>query len=214
MRPLTRTLAVVALAGVSALAPSAAGASSGNNTISNLKGPLVNAAFSWTDPSGCIQTDVFVNANGQIAQVSPEPGSQGYAAVSISQQNICTGTALLSDFGEKTTLQAGELVISNQLDQATLATTIAVADSVSGASFPMTVDLTWTGTSDIYRDHSFSNDLLGGRCRVINHWKGTGRDANASGSVSDGATNFTPPGSLQWAEIGNVITGSAVIQCG
>lgn len=213
MRPLTRTLAVVTLAGVSALAPSAASASSGNNTISNLKGPLVNAAFSWTDPSGCVQTNVFVNANDQIAQVSPEPGSQGYAAVSISQQNDCTGTALLSDFGEKTTLQAGELVISNQLDQATLTTTIQVADSVSGASFPVTVDLTWTGTSAIYRNHSFSNDLLGGRCRVVNHWKGTGRDAVASGSVSDGTTNFTPPGSLQWAEIGNAITGSAVIQC-
>src|SRR5690349_7400082 len=115
MRPLTRTLAVVALAGASALAPSAAGASSGNTTIHTLKGPLVNAALSWTDPSGCMRTDALVNANGQIPQVAAEPGSQGDAAVSSAQQNNCAGTALLSDFGEKTTLQADELVISNRL---------------------------------------------------------------------------------------------------
>jgi hypothetical protein len=49
-------------------------------------------------------------------------------------------------------------------------------------------------------------------CHVINRWKGFGRDAVASGVVSDGVTDFTP-GTSQYAEIGFVIDGFEIIGC-
>ena len=210
---LARTSTIAAVAILSTVATSAANASSTNATILDIQGPLVDAAFSWTDPSGCIETDVFVNANEEVAHQSVEAFSQGYAAVSIFQEDMCTFTVLFSAYGEKTSLQPGEMVVSNQLDRATLDTTIPVVDDASGASIPLSVDLTWVGTSAIHRNHSSSNELLYDRCRIVDHWKGTGRDADASGTISDGVTNFAPPGSLQWAEIGDDIVGSAVIQC-
>ncbi len=213
MRPFLRALAISALAGVSVLAPTTANAGTNDNVSTvSLKGSLVNASFASTDPSGCIDTEVFVTANDEIARQSTEPTSNGYAAVGVFQQNTCTGTTLLSAYGEKTPLPAGELVVSKQLDGATLSSTIPVVDDVSGASFPLTVDMTWLGTGDLYRNRSFSNDLYGGRCRVIDRWKGTGRDAQATGSVWDQTTNFTPEPS-QSAEIGDVIVGSAVMHC-
>lgn len=218
MRSFSRILAMMALAGVSVLAPAVANASgtAGENTnVSTLvlKGPLANAIFSETDPTGCIETDVFVTSNGEIARQSVETYSNGYAAVTIFKQDICNNTLLFSASGEKTSLAPGELVVSNQLDRATLSTTIQMVNDQTQAAFPVTVDLTWVGISDIYRNRSFSNELLGGRCRVIDRWRGTGREADVFGSVSYGATNFTPAGSLQSAEIGDVISGAVVIQC-
>ena len=210
---LGRTATIAAAAVLSMMTTSAANAASINTTILDLQGPLVDAAFSYTDPSGCIETDVFVNANNEVAHQSVEAFSKGYAAVSLFQFNLCTNTVLLSAFGEKTALQPGELVVSKQLDHASLSTTIAVSDDVSAATYPVSVDLSWIGTSDIKRQHSSSNDLLGGRCRIVSHWKGSGRTADVAGSVSDGVTNYTPAGSLQFAEIGDDIVGSAVIQC-
>lgn len=211
MRSLIRALAIAALVAISALAPVAARAND-NVTTLHIKGPLVNAIFSSTDPSGCIQTDMFVTANNQAVR-SVEGSGTGYAAVNLYQYDNCTQTPLLSAVGEQTPLPAGELVVSYQLDRATLSGTILVADDVSGSSFPASIDLTWVGTGPVYRNRSFSNELLGGRCRVINHWKGTGRDAVASGSVLVGGTNYMPAPS-QSAEIGEVISGSAVMHCG
>lgn len=212
-KALGRMSTIAAAALLSMLAAPAANASSINTSLLDLQGPLVDAAFSWTDPSGCIETDTFVNANNEVAHQSVEGSSHGYAAVSVFQVDLCNNAVLLSAFGEKDVLQPGELVVSKQLDFAALSTTIPVFDDVSATSYPLTIDLAWTGTSDVHRSHSSSNELLGGRCRIVTHWKGTGRDADVTGTVSDGVSDFAPPGSLEWAEIGDDIVGSAVIQC-
>jgi hypothetical protein len=47
---------------------------------------------------------------------------------------------------------------------------------------------------------------------VLNRWKGSGRTADAAGTVSDGATNYTPTATHD-AEIGYVIDGFEVIGC-
>ena len=77
--------------------------------------------------------------------------------------------------------------------------------------FDVTVNVDWTGTGDIVRDHSNTNDTYPG-CHIINRWKGSGRDANASGVVSDGVTDFTPDPS-QGAEVGYVIDGFEIMGC-
>jgi hypothetical protein len=192
---------------------SMASAASDKVTVENLRGPLVNAFFSAIDPTGCIQTDTFVTANRPTDQQLPGRGTTtGIGAVSIFEYDSCTDTTLLQAVGQTDTLATTDFQVSNQLDWASLHTTITVTNIDTGDTFDVSVDVAFVGTSDIRRDHSNTNDLYPGGCHVLNRWKGSGRDADASGVVSDGVTNFTPA-TTQSAEIGFVIDGFEVIDC-
>jgi hypothetical protein len=208
-----RALTILSL-GLLVLSPlSVASAATDKVTVENLRGPLINAFFSSIDPSGCIETDTFVSANRPTDQQLPGRGTTtGIGSVSIFVYNSCTDTSVLQAVGETDTLAAADFQVSRQLDWATLHTTITVTNIDTGDTFDVTVNVALVGTSDIHRDHENTNDRYGGGCHVLNRWKGTGRDADASGSVSDGVTNFTPTTS-QWGEIGVVIDGFEVIDC-
>jgi hypothetical protein len=196
------------------LAPvSVADAASAKVTVVNLRGPLVNATFSVLDPSGCIETDTFVSANlPSYQQLPSKPVKSGVASVSIFEYDACTDTTILDATGLTEALPAGSLQVSKQLDRASLTMTLPMTDIDTGATFNVDVNVHWVGTSDIYRDDVNSNDLYGRGCHVLNRWKGTGRTADASGSVSDGVTNFTPT-TTHGGEIGFVIDGFEVIGC-
>ena len=201
-------LALLALSPISVVS-----AATDKVTVVNLRGPLVNAFFSSTDPSGCVETDTFVTANRPTDQQLPGRGTTtGIGAVSLFEYNACSDTVLLQAVGEKDTLRATEFQVSRQLDWAWLRTTITLTDIDSGDTFDVNVNVAFTGSSGIHRDTANSNDRYGRGCHVLNRWKGTGRDADASGSVSDGVTNFTPTAS-QWGEIGMTIGGFEVIGC-
>jgi len=213
VNPFNRSALTIVSLGLLVLSPSLASAASDRVTVENMRGPLVNAWFSSTDQSGCIETDTFVTAQRTTDQLLPGRGTTaGIAAVSISQYDACTDTSLLQAVGQTDSLGAAELQFSNQVDWASLQTTITVTNIDTGDAFDVSVNVAWAGTSDITRDHSNTNDLYGGGCHVLNRWKGSGRTADASGLVSDGATNFTPTTS-QYAEIGVVIDGFEVIDC-
>lgn len=208
-----RAVAVLSL-GLLVLSPlSTTSAASGKVAVVNLRGPLVNAYFSSSDPSGCIQTDTFVTAQRDAYQQLPGRGTTtGTGAVSIFEYDACTDTSLLQAVGQTDTLGATELQISRQLDWAWMRTTITMTNIDTGDLFDVNVDLSWVGTSDIVRDTENTNDRYSLDCHVLNRWKGSGRDAEASGLVSDGVTDFTPVGS-QPGEIGLVIDGFEVIGC-
>lgn len=212
MKTFTKSLAILVL-GLSTLAPySIASAGSDKTLTVNLRGPSVNAFFSDTDPSGCITTEVFVAASGGIDQQLPGQGSPiGVGSVSIYKYDSCTDTTLLYAVGLNESLEAGDFQVSKQLDWASLHTTINVTDVIYGNSFDVDVNVDWTGTSDIIRNHSNTNEIYPG-CHILNRWKGSYRNADASGIVSDGLTNFTPITS-QWADIDLVISGFEIIGC-
>jgi hypothetical protein len=208
-----RALTILSL-GLLILSPlSVANAATDRVTVENLRGPLINAFFSSLDPSGCVETDTFVTANRPTDQLLPGRGTTtGIGAVSIFEYNSCTDTSVLQAVGETDTLAAADFQVSRQLDWATLHTTILLTNIDTGNTFDVTVNVALVGTSDIHRDDENSNDRYGRSCHVLNRWNGSGRDADASGSVSDGVTNFTPTTS-QWGEIGVVIDGFEVIGC-
>lgn len=213
---LTRGACVAALSAVVALAPSSAAtaagtATHGNVAIVHLGGPLINASFSTTDPTGCVTTDVFVSANSGTEH--DQPGTTGYAVASVQiyQYDACTDTTLRDATGQSDALPTGAFQVSNQIDQASLHATMLASDLVSGTSFPVTVDIGLVGTSDIVRNHSNTNEVYPG-CHIINRWKGSGRDAVATATVSDGSTNLTP-GTSEFAEIGVVNTGFEIMNC-
>jgi hypothetical protein len=206
-------LAIVSLTAV-ILAPAAvADAASAKVSVANLRGPLVNATFSVTDPSGCIETDTFVSANLPSYQQLPgRPVTTGVASVSIFEYDACTDTTILDAVGLTEALPAGALQVSKQLDRASLTMTLPMMDIDTNATFDIAVNVAWVGTSAIRRDDENSNDFYGGGCHVLDRWKGSGRTADASGTVSDGATNYTPT-TTQAGEIGFVIDGFEVIDC-
>lgn len=205
---------IVLSLGLLVLAPfSVAAAASTKVTVENQRGPLINASFSTVDSSGCVETDTFVSANRPTLQQLPGRGTTtGIGSVSIFEFDNCTGTTLFQAVGETDTLSSTEFQVSNQLDWATLRTTMPVQNIDTGATFDVSVNVSLVGTSVITRDHSNTNDFYGGGCHVLNRWKGSGRTADASGVVTDGVSNFTPVAS-QGNEIGFVIDGFEVIDC-
>ena len=210
--PMGRILSSAGLGLLLCSSLSVASAASDRVTVANLRGPLVNAWFSSMDGTGCVETDTFVTANRPTDQLLPGRGTTtGIGAVNIFVYDSCTDSVLLDAVGQTDSLGAAELQISRQLDQASLHTTISATNIATGDTFDVTVDIEWVGTSDITRDHSNSNDRYSG-CHVLNRWKGSGREADASGVVTDGVTNFTPLAS-QFNEIGMVIDGFEVIGC-
>jgi hypothetical protein len=206
-----RTFMVLGIGALAVLAPTAGTAAPPLIASTGLSGPLVNAEFVSTDPTGCVETDVFVSANTGTEQDHPGTIRYGVASVSLFEYDVCSDTVVRQAVGLDDALAAGQLQVSKQLDLAVLNATIEVTDIDTGASFPVTVDVTWTGTRDIRRDHSNTNDLYPG-CHVINRWKGSGRDAVAAGVVSDGVSNLIPDAS-QGAEIGYVVDGFEIIGC-
>ncbi|HET7182831.1 MAG TPA: hypothetical protein VFI15_11415 [Candidatus Limnocylindrales bacterium] len=214
MHAIFRSGLAIASLGALILAPaSVADAASTKVSVANLRGPLVNASFSVTDPSNCIETDTFVSANLPSYQQLPSaPVTTGVASVSIFEYDACTDTTLMDATGLTEALPAGSLQVSKQLDHASLRMTLPMTDIDTGATFDVDVDVVWSGTSDIHRDDENSNDFYGGGCHVLNRWKGSGRTATASGTVSDGVTNYTPD-ATQDGEIGYVIDGFEVIDC-
>ena len=119
---------------------------------------------------------------------------------------------MLQAAGEVDTLSFAAFNVSNQLDEASLQGEIPVTNLDTGEAFTISVDVTWSGTSAIHRDHSNTNDQYPGGCHVLNRWNGSGRTATASGSVTDGLTEFAPTATAD-AEIGFVHDGFAVMGC-
>ena len=146
---------------------------------------------------------------GRVKDGPGQPAADFFAEVFIDQFDFCTETGLISAFGT-TTLSAGEFQIDKKITSATLNTTIEVEDFLSGTSFPVDVNVSWTGTGDPFREKDHSQ-IKTPTFKLNSHFDGTFRDAEASGTVSDGTTNFTPEPPFI-AEMGSVKEGELAIE--
>ena len=143
----------------------------------SFKGQFAEASFQSVDSSGCIKTVVTVIAqDGRIKQAGP-PEATARGEINLFQIDTCAGRLLLSAFG-LLTLTPEQFQIDKHLNAATLSAIIEITDVVSGNAFPVDVSVNWTGSGDIVR--------------LKDPVHGTSRNATASGTVSDGTTNFTP----------------------
>ena len=146
--------------------------------------------FSY-DPSGCISTTVSVFAYEQVILGRPSPGSSDSAVhLLITQFDTCEGRTLRS-VDAFSSLADSDLQISGNLGSATLNTTINVYDSVSNSYSDLLIDLTWTGTGSLLHYNRHYKDIWpGAGCKELYHSNEALRYAEASGTVSDGTTNF------------------------
>ena len=188
-------LSLVAFA-FSTTAPRAHAAGSGSITVVRFHGHSAFADFDST--SGCIET--FAEVDGTQSDTSPE------ADVFIGKFDNCTGTLLLLAFGStfNPTFQ-----VSNKLDSASLSATISVFDDVSGNTFNVSVSTTWMATGPL--SHEIGSFHFHTKNFIENfHFNDAFRDASASGTVSDGTTNFTPSPSV-FAQTASFKSGDVTI---
>ena len=177
---------------------SAHAAGSGSATVFRFHGLSAFADFDSFSPDGCIETFVFVDGT--------QSGNSSEADVFIGQFDNCTGTLLLAAFGStfNPTFQVGQ-----KLGSASLSATIPVFDEVSGNTFNVSVSQTWTATGPLSREiesvHFQTKNFIENF-----HFNDAFRDASASGTVSDGTTNFTPSPSV-FAQIASFKSGDVTI---
>lgn len=162
--------------------------------VFKFRGHSASAFFSSIDPSGCINTGGSVFAFEDISHSPPGPGSSSAALlIDIFQHDFCTDTPLLSASGSA---ELADFQVAGNLDSATVRATVPMFDSVSGTAFAVTVDLTWTSTSSLgHQSSQYKQNFQG--CHVNLKNNSAFRYAEASGTVSDGTTNFTPLPSTQ-----------------
>jgi len=164
--------------------------------VYKFKGYSASAFFSETDPSGCIVTggSVFVFEN--ISHSPPGPGS--YSAdvlIDLFKEDVCTNTSLMSA-GSTGPAEIIEFEVAGNLDSVTLRAIVPMFDYVSETAFDVTIDLTWSGTSSIgHQNNQYKVNFQGCHYQLKNN--SAFRYAVASGTVSDGTTNFTPEPSVQ-----------------
>src|SRR6266498_5224316 len=190
----TRLLTVASLALVLLALALPARAAGAETLHVKFQGQTAQAEFS--SAQGCVQTVVYVLATD--GRFKTDPGGPEVASggeVYVSQEDVCTQTQLVDAFGFAA-LAPDEFQIDEQLTAATLTATIEVSDFTSGISFPVHVSVSWTGFGDTFsQDDRFHVKEAPG-VWVNFHLDGTFRQATASGTVSDGTTNFTPEPAL------------------
>jgi hypothetical protein len=157
------------------------------------RGLGANATFSTVD--GCVQTNVDVFTAEAFIQVFPgnvDPFSS--VNIFIFQYDLCEDIQLLAAEGVAD-LAEPDLQISKKLNLATLNTTVNVLDSLTGNTFDVDVNLTWTGIGPTTRER-LNFHFRDQTCITHTRFKATVRAAEVMGSVSDGTTNLTPELSL------------------
>ncbi len=160
-------------------------AASGNTFVVKFHGLSAFANFdSLVSPGSCVHNEVHVDAFQNTVQKQTTSG----ANVFIGQMDWCTNTQILFAVGSISNVN---FLIDKKLLSASLNTIIYVFDNVSNTTFPVSVNLTWTSTSAIGHENSTFHYHTQGLTEN-SHVNADFRDASASGTVSDGTTNFTP----------------------
>jgi hypothetical protein len=174
----------------------------------SFKGQFAEAIFSTFDETGCIETFAYVAAQEGKVKVDGGPAVDSFALVNLIQFNHCEGEFLLDALGFGTQAP-DEFIIDKKLNQATLTTTIVVFEFVTGTTFPVDVNVAWTGVGETstVKDH-FQIKEPG--FKLNSHFMGTFRQAQASGTVTGMGINFTPAPAI-FAQMGNQEVGEVQI---
>ncbi|HWP92993.1 MAG TPA: hypothetical protein VNN20_12440 [Thermodesulfobacteriota bacterium] len=153
----------------------------------SFKGQTAVAYFYSGDECSFTAAYVFMSDGRIKAKGKPEVQSAAY--ITVVQYDYCAGTYLYADGYSE--LAGKDFQINKKLISATVDTTIEVYDYYTGNSFPVNVSINWTGSGDIYSG-KYHSHFQGFGYSSNYRSNGSSRYAEASGTVSDGTTNFTP----------------------
>jgi len=196
------TLALLVLAW-----PATAGAAPAQ--VHTYRGKTVVAHFADTAADGCITTEAQIWYSEQADWAQPgAPGVGPAGHLFIRQHDACTGTLLL--FADDD-IAGATFRVSPDLRDARLAAAVALYDRVSASKVAVAIDLAWAGSGALVR----ATDHYHTRVPFIVNGRSAGayRAATASGSITAGATTFTPRPSV-FAEVQSVTSGVVVLNDG
>ncbi|HKT59027.1 MAG TPA: hypothetical protein VJQ46_03190 [Gemmatimonadales bacterium] len=161
-------------------------AQAANHLRLQIKDRAANASFSSVDPSGCVETFVFVFGSNETLKEGPgKPGTGPLAVVQLSQFDFCNNT-LGEFFG---IAEDAAFEVSRKLDQAHLKATVPGFVDETGVETSAVVDLTWTGAGELFSETDRSRVKFPGS--MLTQWfKGTFRAAQISGTVTVGKQNL------------------------
>jgi len=171
------------------------------------------ANFDSFDTTGCIETSVILAGGDSITLTRPGTGGPQQSPIivaEIAQFNNCTGFSLLNAVAIS---NVANFHLAANLSSATLtASQIATVNEVTGTPFNLSVTMTWAGTGSITREATPFNFSVPG-LRVNGIVVGFTRAAVATGTITDGTTNFTPTPSTS-AMVSKVTSGEITITQG
>ncbi len=151
-----------------------------------IKDRAANASFGSIDPSGCVETFVFVFGAQETVKTGPgKPATGPLAVVQLSEIDFCNNT-IRELFG---IADDANFEVSRKLDQARLRATIPGFDEVNGELVPAVVDLSWAGAGDLITESDRYRLKLPG-VMTTQWFKGTYRPAQVSGTVMVGDRNL------------------------
>jgi hypothetical protein len=184
-----RLLAALLSLGAFALptSPRTATAASTSTVHFKFNGQVAFAEFDSVN--GCVETFTYVAAS--------QHANSSEADLFIGQFDTCSQTVLQFAFGSTS---SPALQIASDFSSATLNTTIPVQDPGSGNTFDVSVSLAWTATGPLVQENDKFHYHTAG---VIENafYNARERDAQASGTISDGTTTYSPSASV-FAQIG------------
>ena len=163
-----------------------------NGPVCTFKGSTAIVNFFSASADGCVQTNGFLEAMESVTRNPPGPQVAGTTVfVSIFQDDFCAGTFVdASGQASGVNFQADKT-----LNSASLSGDIPVVDSDSGNTLTVSVNLTWQGVGATSKLVDISHFRTQGTI-INNHFVGTDRAANVSGTLSFGTVSITSPAPL------------------
>lgn len=162
---------------------------------------VADAVFRDFSAGGCVETEVFIFAHSGVNDLKPE------ASVKITRYNYCAVDEDMEDLLDATgtvILSKNSLKTDSASHSASLSTTVTLHDSVSGKDIQFPLNVVWSGTSDLMKSNiDFFYQVPGAVFRTKDKFNSASRLAQASGSLSDGFTNYIP-GVSEDAEISSL----------
>ena len=182
--------------------------------VLRFNGRFASAEFGSHDSSYCVLTDadVFVET-GVAIYVSHDSGVQTshdpWLFLRITADDVCAGTNSLDAFYSGS-IPSSAITIDPLLNAASLKTTVLTHEFVSSHSLPILLNVTWKGSGPLLRipvNVNFKQFGPPGGSRVVFHISGSQRVNDASGTVSDGTTNFAAGGEIEPSDLGSTREG-------
>ena len=183
---------VLAVAALIALPHPAGAAGVPINQSHDARELTASADFSSTD--GCIETFAGVLAS-DIGPGSSDFGGDSGSIVNFFEARVdtCNNDALLEVLNNRVPIPDSDFQIADDLSSASLNTTVAVQDDISGDTFNLAMHLDWTATgASTHVHHAIPATPNQDRVTFVGGAVGTERSAQAVGSINDGTTEFAP----------------------
>jgi hypothetical protein len=198
-----RLHALVPLAGaLLALLPATVFSAAPTRFFAHPKGDL-RVPTDLRSTTGCVDQDLFV---------FPMQDPDGTRAVfaEITRYDHCVDQLVFDHFGDSQALTSNELSIASDLSSASLSVTIPMYDALDQsfpATDPLTVDLSWIGSSGPYKENILYGNGHRQGITLVNHDHESCRDATVSGTASDGSADYAA-GATAEAQICEQLAGS------